>query len=46
MALLQECPRCKTRLSFKYQLEVKDGEEVKKSCAITKTIKFLIPIQA
>lgn len=30
MALLQECPRCKEKLSFKYQVEVKEGEEVKK----------------
>lgn len=30
MALLQECPRCKEKLSFKYQGEVKEGEEVKK----------------
>lgn len=30
MALLQECPRCKQKLSFKYQAETKEGEEVKK----------------
>ena len=30
MALLQECPRCKGRLSLKYQAEVKQGEDVKK----------------
>ncbi len=29
MALLQECPQCKERLSFKYQVEVREGEEVK-----------------
>ncbi len=26
MALLQECPSCKEKLSFKYQAEVKDEE--------------------
>jgi integrase len=30
MALLQECPRCKKKLSFKYQGELKEGEGVKK----------------
>jgi integrase len=30
MALLQECPQCKTKLSLKYQVEVKEGEVVKK----------------
>lgn len=30
MALLQECPRCKVKLSFRYQVEVKEGDEVKK----------------
>jgi integrase len=30
MALLQECPRCKEKLSFKYQVEVREREEVKK----------------
>jgi integrase len=30
MALLQECPRCKEKLSIKLQVEVREGEEVKK----------------
>jgi integrase len=30
MALFQECPRCKEKLSFKYQVEVKEGEQAKK----------------
>ncbi len=30
MALLQECPRCKVKLSFRYQAEVKEVDEVKK----------------
>ena len=30
MALLQECPKCKEKLSFRYQAEVKEEQEVKK----------------
>ncbi len=29
MALLQECPRCKEKLSLKFKAVVKEGEEVK-----------------
>lgn len=30
MALLQECPRCKEKLSFKFKAEVREGEGFKK----------------
>jgi len=30
MGLLQECPRCREKLSFKHQIEVTEGVEVKK----------------
>lgn len=30
MALLQECPRCKMKLSLKTQFEVKTGDTTKK----------------
>jgi len=30
MALLVECPKCRKKLSLKYQVEVKEGEEFKK----------------
>jgi integrase len=30
MALLQECPRCKAKLSFQYLADLNEGEEIKK----------------
>ena len=30
MALLQECPRCKEKLSFRVQIDIREGDEVKK----------------
>src|SRR5512136_1540903 len=30
MALLQECPRCKVKLSFKFKVEGSEGEQIKK----------------
>ncbi len=31
MAIFQECPHCKAKLSFKYQVEFKDGDNIKKT---------------
>jgi integrase len=40
VALLQECPRCKQKLSLKCQVEVKEGGEVKKVLRVREDCPF------